>query len=114
MSFSPLYIISQLFFYIGAFFMHWYVGGFGWFMHRALSALERLDQTFAIKVTLRNLFEPLYQDYSIVGRILGIVFRPARLLVGGLIYLCVIAGFIFAYIVWALIPLFLLFRTLAG
>ena len=54
--------------------------------------LTAADQSFAVAITLRHFFEPLYKDYSIVGRVLGIVFRSARVVIGGVCYLFLAAG----------------------
>lgn len=71
--------------------------------------LTKADQSFAVAITLRHFFEPLYKDYSIVGRILGIFFRSVRVLIGGACYLLLALGFAVVYLIWLAIPAIILF-----
>ena len=52
-----------------------------------MATLTAADQSFAVAITLRHFFEPLYKDYSVIGRIFGIVFRTFRVVIGGVLYL---------------------------
>jgi|SRR3989344_3214752 len=113
-SISLVYIIIRALSSVIAFFRHWYLGGFFAFAHRCILVITGLDQTFALKVTMRNLFMPLYQDYTMLGIILGFVFRPLRLIAGGTVYAVIILVFAALYAVWAAIPLFLTVKTIVG
>lgn len=72
--------------------------------------MERLDQSLAVKVTARYFFKPLYQDYSILGYILGFIFRSVRLFAGGFVYLLVILCATAVYILWAGLPVYIIAR----
>jgi hypothetical protein len=114
MSFAPLYLLSRLFFRISDFFHHWYVDGSRALLHHFVSFFESLDQTFALRVTLRYFWKPLYGDYSIVGHIFGFFFRSARLILGGIIYLFCAVIMLAIYLVWLILPflvLFLIYRS---
>jgi len=104
MDFSLIYIANRVLYRIGDFFHHWYIDGSRRFIHAFISKLEELDKAFAFRVTIKHFFEPLYKDYSIVGRILGIVFRLGRIAVGGVTYAFISVVFLAAYIAWLLIP----------
>src|SRR3989344_4716217 len=80
MSFAPLYLLNRLFFRISDFFHHWYIDGSRAILHRCTSVFESLDQTFALRITLRYFWKPLYGDYSIVGRIFGVIMLAFSLL----------------------------------
>lgn len=108
MNFAPVYILSRLFFRAKDFFHHWYVDASRLFFHRFISYLENLDRTLAFRMTLKHLFEPLYKDYTIMGRILGPIFRFGRVLVGFVAYVFVGAIFLIFYLVWLLLPVALL------
>ncbi len=73
-------------------------------IHVFISFLERLDRTLAVKVTMRHFFEPLYKDYTILGRILGVIFRSGRVVVGGMVYLFFGIIFLAICLIWLLIP----------
>lgn len=111
MSFSLIYLVQRFCYRIYDFLRHWYVDGFLWFVHQALNFLESLDHFFALKVTLRHLFKPLYQDYTFVGYVLGFFFRFWRLVFGGLVYLIAVLIAAAFYLVWALAPIYIVYRA---
>ncbi|MBI5153442.1 MAG: hypothetical protein HZA36_03220, partial [Parcubacteria group bacterium] len=97
---------------IERFLSHWYILAFYAYWGRIARFVVFLDRYFAFKVTLLNLFHPLYQDYSPMGYILGIFFRLIRLLCGGVVYsIILIIVFVF-YLVWVSIPPILIIRAL--
>ncbi len=104
MNFALVYIINRFFYLIGDFFHHWYFHATRTMVHGFVSFFENLDRTFAVRITLRHFFEPLYKDYSILGRILGVIFRSGRVLIGGVIYLFFVIIFLGVYLAWLLIP----------
>lgn len=108
MSFSLIYLLHRLGYRLWMFVYGWYVGGARAIGGKTIGVLESLDQTWAFKITLRNLFKPLYQDQSFVGHILGIFFRFGRLLISGIIYLFVIIIGLAIYLAWAAIPLYVI------
>jgi hypothetical protein len=107
--FAVGYLFHRSLYRIFDFFRHWYVGGSRIIAHTFISTLEDIDRSLAVKITLEHFFEPLYKDYSIIGRILGIVFRLCRVAIGGVVYLILAVCFAAAYVVWILIPPALLF-----
>jgi len=74
-----------------------------------MATLTAADRSLAVAITLRHFFEPLYKDYSIIGRILGIVFRSARVVIGGVCYFFLMLVFAFAYVIWLAIPAIIIF-----
>lgn len=74
-----------------------------------MKALTTADRSFAIAITVRHFFEPLYKDYSIVGRMLGVIFRSARIVIGGAVYLLLTIGFAVVYLLWLAIPGIIIF-----
>lgn len=114
MDFAFIYIIQRFFYRFLDFFHHWYVDGSRFIAHTFLSALTEMDKTFAVGITIGHFFEPLYKDYSIVGRILGIVFRFGRIVIGGVVY-CVAAFICLClYLIWIAIPVALIIYVIRG
>jgi hypothetical protein len=103
------YLFYRFFYRIFDFFRHWYVGGSRMIAHAFISTLEHIDQSFAVKITIEHFFEPLYKDYSAIGRILGFIFRSARVVIGVVIYAAIAAWFAGVYLIWIAIPPALLF-----
>ena len=106
------YLVQRFFYRIWEFIAHWYVHGFLLFGKYTVNLLASLDQTIALRITLRYFFEPLYGDYTAIGRIFGVVFRSGRVLVGSLIYIVIAGAALGLYIIWALIPPFILSHIL--
>lgn len=114
MDFAPAYIVQRFFFRLGDFFHHWYVDGSRVIGHRFLIALEEADRSFAIKVTLRYFFMPLYRDYSFIGRVLGVIFRTGRVLLGLTVYAIVAALFLVFYLAWLATPAVIIWNVFKG
>jgi len=110
MSFSLAYLVQRFFYRIYEFIYHWYVGGFVWFIRHTFDLLEVMDRFFALRITLRYWLKPLYQDYSVIGYILGFILRTGRLLLGGAVYLLLIIIVLLLYIVWAAIPIYIVYQ----
>jgi hypothetical protein len=108
MDFAPVYLVQRFFYRIADFFHHWYIDGSRYLGHRFFLILQAVDQVFAIKITILHFFEPLYRDYTIIGRILGVIFRTARILIAGVIYLLLGSIFLVIYLLWVLLPVALL------
>lgn len=107
MDFSLGYLVQRFFFRVIDFFHHWYTDGSRLFSHRFFTLLGDLDQTIALRLTLKHFFEPLFKDYTIVGRVLGVIFRLGRVLLGFIIYPVVGFLFLFFYALWLVIPPFI-------
>ena len=76
---------------------------------RFMATMTAADQSFAVAITLRHFFEPLYKDYTIIGRIMGIFFRSVRVVIGGALYLVLAIAFAIVYVIWLAIPAIILF-----
>lgn len=110
----PAYIAVRFAERFLSFFDHWYRGGTHFFWARTMGILTGLDGTFAVVLTVRHLFEPLYQDRTFIGYVLGFIFRVLRVALGLLTYLIVAAAALVLYIGWILLPAFSLYKVLEG
>jgi len=109
MDFALIYLINRALYRIGDFFHHWYYDGSRNFGRTYIALLERLDQTFAVSINFRFLFQPLYKDFTIVGTILGPIFRGGRILIGLVVYFFFSIIFLALYLAWLLAPVVLIF-----
>lgn len=100
------YLIKRIFFHIVLFFKHWYVDSGRFAYGTALGLLRRLENKMALRINVRFLFQPLYQEYNFVGYVLGFVFRSGRILMGGVAALIGFLAIGVAYIFWAFVPIF--------
>jgi hypothetical protein len=114
MDFSLVYLVHRFFYRVFDFFHHWYMDGSRWFGRKFIGMLTGLDKTFALKVTLEHFFEPLYGDYTAIGRILGAIFRTVRVLIGLVIYCFVSVIALALYLAWLAIPAFVVWKIARG
>ncbi len=105
-----VYLIRRFFFRVVEFLRHWYVKSFRIYSNFILDELQKMDRTLAWRVNVRYLFQPLYKDYSIIGYVLGFIFRIGRLLGISIIYLVVFLFVIVAYVIWLMIPIAIVLR----
>ncbi|MDO8515789.1 MAG: hypothetical protein Q7S28_00910 [bacterium] len=103
-SFALGYLISRFFYRIGNFFHHWYIDGSRYLGHHFILILEGFDATLALRITLKYFFEPLYKDYTAIGRILGFVFRTGRIVIGFGVYSVLAVVFFIIYVIWLALP----------
>jgi len=97
------YLVERFFYRATDFLHHWYVHGLRNLTHAFLNFFENIDRTLALRITAKYFFQPLYKDYSFLGRILGIVFRTFRISIGLVIYVFFGVIFILVYLTWILI-----------
>lgn len=114
MDFAPVYLLQRFLYRAFDFFHHWYVDGSRTIANKFIVTLEAIDQTFAVAITLRHFFEPLYKDYSIIGRIMGVIFRIGRIILGAAVYLLVVVAFTIFYLAWLALPVGLLWYVATG
>jgi len=105
-----IYLFKRFIYRLKEFLRHWYIKSFFIYTNFIVSFLERLDQVLALKITLRHIFQPLYGDYSILGHILGFIFRSSRIIVASFIYLCIILLAIGVYVIWLLLPIYIILK----
>ena len=110
--FALVYIVERFSFRISEFFRRWYLGAFSAIFGATIHKLGSLDRSFALKITILNFFKPLYGDESFIGRVLGVLFRSVRIISGLFIYLLIISVSVLVYIIWTLIPVFLVVKIL--
>lgn len=103
------YLFGRAIHRITLFFTDWYVGGFRLVSGRTINTLESLDRRWALIITLRNIFQPLYQDHTFIGSILGFIFRSIRIVIGVCLYTIVIASAIIMYLIIAIAPVYVLY-----
>jgi len=108
----PLYLILGFFGLFLNFLRHWYLDSFYFVWQAYIGALRRWDRIFAVSITIRYWFKPLYQDYTFLGRILGFILRTIRIIIGG--FGCLVLSIIFLalYTLWLMVPILLLTRAI--
>ena len=103
------YLFGRFFYRIWLFLSDWYIGSFRLIWRKTIDLLESLDRTLAVWITFKNLFQPLYQDRTFTGRILGFLFRSLRVLIALALYAAVLAVGIIIYGIIFVIPIYILY-----
>ncbi len=110
MNVSIVYIVGRFFYRIADFLRHWYVKSAYMYYDFVINTLRNMDRALAWGITARNLFEPLFGDYSFFGHIIGFGFRFVRLIGATAVYAVVFAAAIAAYLAWLAIPPLLVYK----
>lgn len=71
-----------------------------------------LDRVLAIKIMFQTICQPLYGDYSTVGRIIGPMFRAARILIALPIFAAYFITASALWLAWLAIPPYLILRAI--
>lgn len=108
------YLAGQFIRRIFEFLEHWYWGSFQVAGEKFMELLTDWDRFFALRITVRHWPLPLYQDRTFIGYVLGPIFRTGRIALALIVYLAVsaIAGFL--YLLWLLIPPYIVYKILTG
>lgn len=106
-----VYVVERFFYRLIEFLRHWYVKSGRLYSNFVLNQLERLDYYLAWKITAQHLFKPLYKDYSVIGYTMGIFLRLVRLAVASAVYAVVFCFALAVYLLWLLIPVYLVFKA---
>ncbi|MFN7088324.1 MAG: hypothetical protein ACK4NX_00650 [Candidatus Paceibacteria bacterium] len=96
------------------FFYRWFIEASLDFWSWVLEYARALDKTFAILINVKLWLQPLYGDYSPVGRIIGPVFRTIRIFLGAISYAIFFGIAFLLWIFWLSIPIFIVFKILFG
>ena len=101
------YLFRALLFHIFLFFKHWYSDALFVVYGAFLYVVRVLEKRLALRVNLHFLFKPLYQEYNVVGYVIGFLFRGVRIIFAGLVYCVLVVLALAVYVVWAAIPIVL-------
>ncbi len=109
-------ILKKIITYLGSvilnFIYFWWKDSFFWLSEKQKKIILKIKKIFAVKVNLRYLFTPLYQDYTIRGYAIGIPARIIRVILGIIVYLIIISMFLFIYLFWASIPFLIILEAI--
>ena len=79
-----------------------------------MQTIQLLEGSLAIQATLRNISKPLFQDYTPAGRLIGVLLRLSRILLGIFLYGLVFCFYLFFYLIWIFFPIFCLVSLVGG
>lgn len=68
------------------------------------------ESQIAVVSTLKNITKPLFQDYTREGRLIGILLRLARIVIGSITQVVVFAFYVMVLILWYALPFYLIYQ----
>ena len=89
---------------INQFLWFWYVQSSKDFWHREVAFLKQIERDIGVMINLKLILQPIFGDYSYMGRIIGPVFRLGRVLTGTIIMVASIFIVILIYLLWIILP----------
>ena len=104
----------QLAYRVLEFLIHWYPDSFRFAGGKFMDLLKDWDKTLALRITVRHWLQPLYQDRTFIGYILGPIFRTGRIVVALAVYLLAAGLAALLYAIWLIIPPFVIYKIITG
>ena len=96
---------------LAAWFPFWWYGNRSvWFLRFSRNLVIYLDRQLAVSLMFRLWLTPLFGDPNLVGHIIAIVFRSARVVYGLLVIVLSETLLYFSFVLWLSLPFFLLTR----
>lgn len=96
----PLDFIKGIF----NFFFIWYIQGTLDFWNKEVAFLQGVERDVGFIVHIKHIADPLFGDYDLMGRIIGLFFRLIFILFGFLVT-SVSMIFVFGlYLIWIMVP----------
>lgn len=86
------------------FFSFWYLQSSKNFWRKEISFIKQIERDLGMIVNLKLIYQPIFGDYSYMGRVIGPVFRISRVLIGLLIILTSIIIVVTIYLIWIILP----------
>lgn len=82
----------------------WYIKSSKDFWRIEVEFMKGVEREIGLIVNLKLITQPIFGDYSSIGRIIGPIFRFGRVMLGFFIVFLSIVAFMIAYLVWLLLP----------
>jgi len=86
------------------FFYFWYVSSSRSFWRKEVGFIKGIEWDIGVFINLKLLFQPIFGDYSYMGRALGPIFRLGRVLLGLIIMIISIIVILGIYLIWIILP----------
>ncbi|MFA6897189.1 MAG: hypothetical protein WCQ96_02810 [Patescibacteria group bacterium] len=97
---SPFQILKG----IAGFLFFWYVQGSKDFWRREINMVKGVERDIGILINLKLILQPIYGDYSLIGKLIGPIFRLGRVLLGCLFVILLSGLIVVCYALWLLLP----------
>ena len=110
MNVSPIQVLTSSIFDELSFIRWWYTEVTIWLIRLFKRVAIICDDTFSISILLRTFFIPWHRDYSITGRIFGIIIRLLYLPVALIITATILMVIVAFMLIWVTLPAIFIFN----
>lgn len=86
------------------FFYFWYAQSSKDFWNKEINFLKGVERDIGVIINLRLITQPIFGDYTYMGRFLGPIFRLGRVIIGLIIMAVSIAAVVIVYLLWIILP----------
>lgn len=83
----------------------WYLRSLPWAWGHYKSTLAGFEAQIAVQATWKNIGKPLFQDYTLQGKVIGFFLRLFRILGGLFFYFVLGLLYIILYLLWIFLPI---------
>ena len=86
------------------FFSFWYIRSSKLFLNKEILFIKGIERDIGVFINLKLIFQPIFGDYSYMGRVIGPIFRLGRVFMGFLIMAISLAVMVAVYLIWIILP----------
>lgn len=90
----------------------WYTKGVLRAWQKMLDTIKQGNDELALMVWIKNIFRPMFGDYSFQGRIISFFMRIIQIIGRGLFFLFWLIFAFLWFLVWLILPLFIVYQIL--
>ena len=87
-----------------SFFSFWYLTSSKSFWRKEIDFIKGIERDIGVFINLKLIFQPIFGDYSYMGRVIGPIFRISRVLIGFAIVSASVVVVIVVYLIWIILP----------
>lgn len=91
----------------------YYLGGFHFFFNLYDNLVYKVEKRLGFFIHLRYLTTPLWSIYSFAGYLISIPIRIIKIIISGIILIFVSVLFCLLYVIWAVLPFYLILKTIS-
>lgn len=91
----------------------YYLGGFHFFFNLYDNLVYKVEKRLGFFIHLRYLTTPLWSIYSFAGYLISIPIRIFKIIISGIILIFASAFFCLLYVIWAVLPFYLILKTIS-
>ena len=96
------------------FFYDWYIKAPKAYWEKTKGSFKSWERQWALVITIKNWLTPLYQDYTPVGYIMGVIVRTGRIFLGIVFYIFFFAIALFLIFLWLILPFYMVWMVFAS